>query len=80
MTRNQLQFQQNRETARANRAMERENQRSNMAREHENVRSNKARERENIRHNTTSEAISAAGTVISGVTGALKGVGSLITL
>lgn len=80
MTRNQLQFQQNLETARANRAMERENQRSNIAREKENTRSNLAKERENVRHNTTSEAINAAGTVISGVTGTLRGVGSLITL
>lgn len=55
MTRNQLVYQQNLETARSNRERERETNRSNVANETETHRSNTARETETNRHNVVTE-------------------------
>nr|AVX53304.1 putative ORF1 [Marmot picobirnavirus] len=55
MTKNQLVFQANLETMRANRARENETLRNNMATESETVRSNMARENENFRSNVAKE-------------------------
>lgn len=70
MTRNQLAYQQNLETQRANLAKESENYRSNVAREQEAHRAAVAQEQETRRHNQNSERI-------SGLTGTLSSVGSL---
>lgn len=69
MTRNQLTYHANLETARSNLAKEKETNRSNVAKEKETNRSNLAVEAETKRHNKKQEGIAIANTVVSGVTG-----------
>lgn len=78
MTRNQLTYQANLETARANFEKERENKRSNMAREAETNRSNLVKEAETERSNRKNEKLQTAKIIADTASNVLGTAGRLV--